>query len=132
MHPVSYRVLADLLLAFHVLFVLFVVIGLLLILLGGVRGWAWVRNPWFRLGHLAAITFVAAQAWLGEICPLTTWEMNLRDRAGEATYAGGFLEHWLQALLYYEAPSWAFTTAYSGFALLVAGSWIGVRPRPIR
>jgi len=127
--PLLYRVLADLLLTVHVAFVVFVVAGLVLILVGGVAGWRWVRHPGFRLAHLAAITVVAVQAWLGRICPLTTWEMALRERAGEVTYAGSFIQYWLQALLYYEAPPWVFTSVYTGFGLLVAASWILVRPR---
>jgi hypothetical protein len=66
---------------------------------------------------------VVAQAWLGVICPLTTLEMWLREKAGEATYAGSFVEHWLQDLLYYEAPPWVFVAAYSAFGLLVLATW---------
>ena len=49
-----YRVAADVVLAIHAGFVLFVVAGLTLVLIGGARGWSWVRNPRFRLGHLIA------------------------------------------------------------------------------
>ena len=70
------------------------------------------------------------QAWLGRICPLTTWEMALRERAGEAAYRGAFIAHWLQSLLYHDAPMWVFALAYTLFALLVAASWVWVRPRP--
>ena len=80
--------LADLVLLLQVLVVLFIVGSLFLIALGGMRGWPWVRNPWFRLGHLLVIGLVAAQAWLGMLCPLTTLEMALRMAAGERTYAG--------------------------------------------
>lgn len=126
---VLYRLLADVLLTVHVGVVLFIVLGLAAIIVGGLRGWSWVRNPWFRLTHLAAILIVAAQAWLGRICPLTTWEMWLRERAGDATYSGSFIAHWFERLLYYEAPMWVFALAYTAFALLVIGSWFGVRPR---
>ena len=128
MGSVSYRVAADLVLAVHTSFVVFVVLGLILILAGGALGWSWVRNRWFRLGHLAAIGFVVAQAWLGEICPLTTLEMELRSRAGDATYSGSFIAHWMETLLYYDAPTWVFAICYSTFGLLVAASWIIVRP----
>ena len=76
-----YLLAADLLLIGHVLFVAFVVFGLILILIGKPLNWAWVRNPWFRLAHLAAIGIVALQSWLGLICPRTKLEMTLRDRA---------------------------------------------------
>ena len=64
---VFYRIAADLVLAVHTSFVVFVILGLALTLLGGVRGWPWVQNPWFRLGHLLAIGVEIAQAWIGAI-----------------------------------------------------------------
>ena len=128
----SFRMLADAVLVLHVAFVAFVVVGLAFIVIGGLRRWGWIRNPWFRLAHLGAIGVVAAQAWLGVVCPLTTLEMALRRRAGEATYAGSFIAHWLEELLYYEAPAWVFAVAYSAFALLVVGTWWRFPPRPLR
>ena len=126
---VTYRVLADLMLLLHASFMVFVIAGLALVLLGGVRGWRWVRNPWFRLGHLLAIGVVVAQAWLGVLCPLTTLEMTLRTRGGEAVYPGSFIAHWLESLLYYRAPPWVFIVCYTVFGLLVMASWFAVRPR---
>lgn len=123
---------ADAILVLHVLFVCFVVFGLLLVLLGRRRGWRWVRDPWFRLGHAAAIGIVVAQAWLGMLCPLTIWEVRLRAQAGDAVYAGSFIAHWLERLLYFQAPAWVFLIAYSVFGALVAASWIWVPPRPFR
>lgn len=122
---------ADVLLFVHVLFVACVVGALILILLGGWRGWHWVRNPWFRFVHAAAIGIVVIQSWFGITCPLTVWEMSLRERAGDTAYTGTFISHWLEAILYYQAPMWVFTAAYSGFAALVFASWFWVRPRPI-
>ncbi len=131
-HTVIYRLAADLLLILHVAFVAFVVVGLVLILAGGVRGWAWVRNPWFRVVHLAAIGFVVLQAWLGRVCPLTTWEMALRAQAGDATYAGSFIAFWLGEVLYYDAPMWVFGLVYTVFGALVVVGWFRVPPRPFR
>lgn len=126
---VGYRILADLVLGIHTGFVVFVVAGLLAIVVGGLRGWRWVRNPWFRWGHLAAIGVVVAQAWLGIICPLTNLEMALRRRAGGATYSGSFIAHWMEELLYFDAPLWVFAVCYTAFAALVVASWVLVRPR---
>ncbi len=120
---------ADLLLATHVLFVAFVVGGQLLVLIGWGARWAWVRNMWFRVAHLAAITVVVLQSWAGMICPLTTWEMALRARAGDAVYAGSFISHWMSVILYYQAPEWVFTIVYTVFGLVVAATWIWVRPQ---
>jgi hypothetical protein len=128
---VHYRIAADLVLAVHWSFVVFVVAGLALVLAGGLRGWSWVRNPWFRLGHLLAIGVVATQAWLGALCPLTTLEMALRSRAGGAVYTGSFIAHWMRTLLYYDVPPQAFAVVYTAFALLVVAAWIIVRPRSL-
>ena len=122
---------ADVLLFAHVLFVVFVVLGLTLIFIGKLVDWAWVRNPWFRIAHVAAIGIVVFQSWVGVICPLTTWEMALREHAGDVTYSGSFISHWLDAFLYYQAPAWVFTVCYTVFAVVVVVSWFWVRPRRI-
>jgi hypothetical protein len=124
-----YVLAADAVLLLHVLFVVFVVAGLVLIFAGRLMSWAWVRNWWFRVIHLAAIGVVVLQSWLGVICPLTKLEMALRDKAGDTTYAGGFISHWLEAILYYRAPAWVFAVVYSAFGGLVLLSWFWVPPR---
>ncbi len=127
--PSFFLLAADAILLLHILFVVFVLVGLVLIFAGKARGWRWVRNPWFRLGHLAAISVVVIQSWFGAICPLTTWEMTLRSRAGETVYAGTFIGHWLQTILYYQAPSWLFAVCYTVIGSVIAASWFIVRPR---
>lgn len=119
---------ADAILILHVAIVLFVVGLLPLILLGAWRDWRWVRLRWLRLAHLGLILFIAGQAWLGELCPLTTWEQDLRRLAGQDSYATSFIEHWLARLLYIEAPWWAFVLAYTTFAAVVAAAWVLVPP----
>lgn len=126
---VFYRLAADAVLILHALFVLFVVAGLVLILAGKPLGWNWVRHFGFRTAHLAAIAVVALQAWLGAICPLTSWEMSLRAKAGDATYPGAFIAYWVERLLYYRAPDWVFVALYTAFGALVVASWFWVRPR---
>lgn len=122
--------LANLVLVLHVVVVLFVVGGLVLIVLGNWRRWSWVNAWWFRLAHLAAIAVVVAESWFGIVCPLTTLEAWLRVRAGAPLYGGsGFVEHWLQRLLYYDAPAWVFTLGYTAFALLVGLAWWRFPPR---
>lgn len=123
-----YSFTADAVLVVHVLFVGFVVGGLALIYIGFFLGWRWVRNRWFRVLHLLAIGIVVLQSWLGAICPLTTWEMTLRRKTGDSVYDGSFITHWLQQLLYYEAPAWVFVVGYTGFGGLVLCSWFVVRP----
>lgn len=125
---VLYLLAADAILFFHAFVVVFIVFGLLLVFVGGVRNWSWVRNFWFRLLHLAGVGFVVLQSWLGEICPLTIWEMEFRMKAGDASYTGSFIAHWVENLLYYRAPGWVFVLVYSLFGLLVVGSWFLVTP----
>ena len=125
-----YLAAADALLFTHVLFVAFIIFGLLLILAGKFLSWSWVRSPWFRMTHLISIVIVVIQSWLGAICPLTVWEMELRSMAGNTVYAGSFLSHWLGKLLYFHAPHWVFVVCYTTFGLLVVLSWFWVRPLP--
>ena len=126
----AYVALANAVLVLHVAVVLFVVGGLVLIVIGNWRRWRWVNTWWFRLAHLAAIAVVVAESWFGIVCPLTTLEAWLRVQAGVPIHGGsGFIEHWLQRLLYYDAPAWVFTLAYSAFALLVAVAWWRFPPR---
>lgn len=120
---------ADAILVAHALFVVFVILGLLLTVAGKVLGWAWVRNPWFRLAHILGIGVVVLQVWLGIICPLTTWEMALRAKGGDTVYAGSFISHWVDKILYYQAPEWVFIAGYTVFGLMVVASWFWVRPR---
>jgi hypothetical protein len=124
-----YLIVADIILLIHVLFVIFVVFGLLLILTGKIFAWGWVHNFSFRITHLVAIGVVVLQSWLGLICPLTVWEMDLRARAGDSVYEGSFIAYWMQSLLYYRAEEWVFILLYTLFAVLVVASWYWVRPR---
>ncbi len=128
--PSLYLIAADGVLLVHLLFVIFVVFGLFIVLLGGTCGWCWVRNPWFRTTHLVCIGVVVIQSWLGILCPLTVWEMALRDKAGAASYTGSFIAHWVERLLYYQAPAWVFVTLYTVFGAAVVASWFWVKPRP--
>jgi polyferredoxin len=104
--------LADFVLVLHFLVAGFIVLGLILVWIGALAGWTWVRNPWFRYLHLAAIAFVAAEALFGAMCPLTVWEDALRGGERPETFVG----RWVARLLYYSAPEWVFTAAYCAWA----------------
>ena len=104
--------MADALLVVHFLIAAFIVGGLPLVWLGAALGWRWVRNPWFRYLHLGAIAFVAAEALLGIVCPLTVWEDWLRGSPRPESFIG----RWAHRALYYQAPEWVFTTAYLAWA----------------
>jgi polyferredoxin len=116
---------ADLILVVHFAFVSFVVGGLAVTWIGAALRWRWVRNWWFRVAHLAAICFVASEALLGVMCPLTVWEDALRGRGGETA----FIARWVHGVMFYDLPEWVFTAAYVLFALVVALTWWLVRPQ---
>lgn len=120
--------LADVVLAVHFGFVLFVIGGLALTWLGAAAGWRWVRHFWFRTAHLAAIAFVAGEALFGIWCPLTVWEASLRGGTADKS----FMAEWVHRLLYHDLPEWLFTVAYVLFGLVVAATWVLVRPYPRR
>lgn len=127
-----YQWLADAVLTAHVMLVAFVLGGLLAVLAGNRLGWGWVNHIVFRLAHLATIAVVVMESWFGITCPLTTLEAWLRERAMQTTYTTSFIEHWLQKILFYQAPTWVFTVAYTAFGALVVASWIWYPPRGLR
>jgi Protein of Unknown function (DUF2784) len=118
-------VAADALLVVHFLIAAFIVGGLPLTWIGAVRGWGWVRNPWFRYLHLAAIVLVALEALAGVACPLTVWEDLLRGGLRPASFVG----RWVAKLLYYRAPEWLFAAAYVLWALAALVTLKRVPPR---
>lgn len=121
--------LADLILIVHFSFAAFIVIGLVLIWLGYLLGWGFVRNFYFRLAHLLAIGFVLLETVAGIICPLTTWEAMLRELAGqENVYSGSFMSYWLGSLLYYDLPPGFFISAYAVIFILVLLAIFVVKP----
>lgn len=85
-----YKLLADAVAVFHLLFVAFAVLGGLLAL-----GWRWI--PWL---HLPALAWGATVEFAGWICPLTPLENWLRVAGGVAGYGGGFVDHYLLPVLY--------------------------------
>ena len=85
-----HRLLADATVAFHLAFIAFVVLGGLLVL----------RKPRVAWLHLPAVAWVVWLELTGAICPLTPLENALRQRAGEAGYEGGFIDHYLMPVIY--------------------------------
>ncbi|HEX5646532.1 MAG TPA: DUF2784 domain-containing protein [Nitrospira sp.] len=93
-----YRLGADCIVILHFGFVLFVLVGGLLLV-------KWPRLAWLHLPAVAWGTFVEFSGW---ICPLTPLENWLRTQAGEAGYAGDFVARYLSAVLYPEALTHEF------------------------
>ena len=85
-----YRIVADLVVALHFAFVLFVVFGGVLVL-------KWKRSA---LVHIPAALWGVVIEFAGWVCPLTPLENWLREKGGAAGYRGSFVEHYLEPLLY--------------------------------
>lgn len=124
-----YIFLADALVLIHASYASFVVVGLVLILLGIVRKWQWVRNPWFRIAHVAAIGIVAIEAVLHVECPLTTWEARLRQAAGQSASPDSFIGRAVHALLFFDVPEWVLNLGHIGFAVIVVTTFVLAPPR---
>jgi len=86
-----YGFLADLVMVLHFGFILLVVFG-------GLIALRWQR---FALLHLPAVLWAMfLELKPGTLCPLTPLEQSLRLRAGEHAYGGGFIEHYLEPIIY--------------------------------
>lgn len=85
-----YRIAAELLVLLHLFFILFVILGGLLVF----------KWHWLALLHLPAAAWGAIIEYRGWICPLTPLENRLRELAGQEGYAEGFIEHYITALVY--------------------------------
>ncbi|WP_353250315.1 DUF2784 domain-containing protein [Salinisphaera sp. T31B1] len=85
-----YAIAADAVLVVHLLFIGWVAFG-------GLAALAWPRLTWL---HLPALTWGLVVSLTGRLCPLTPLEQWLRDNAGQQGYAGGFIDHYLVAVIY--------------------------------
>ena len=116
--------LADAIVLVHLAIMVFITAGLPLVYIGAAQHWAWVRDWRWRALHVGAIAFVAAESLFGIVCPLTRWEDELRGQLSRE----GFIERWVDRILFYDLPSWTFTAAYTAFAALVAVTWFVIPP----
>lgn len=87
-----YHFLADALVVLHFAFVTFVIFGGLLV----------VRRPRMAFVHLPAAFWGVFVEWSGWICPLTYLENHWRELGNQATYRGGFVDHYIMPVLYPE------------------------------
>ena len=85
-----YSFLADLLVIFHLVFILYVIAGALLI-------FKWPKTLWL---HLPSCFWGMTVEFTGWICPLTPWEIKLRRLAGEEGYSGSFIAQYLIPIIY--------------------------------
>jgi len=113
--------LAGAVLAIHLVIIAFNVAGLVIIPLGAWRGWRFVHAGGWRLLHIASWGAVALQALLGRACLLTDWEDALSGEAARTP----LIMRWVNGLIFWPAPAWAFTTAYVAlFAYVLALVWL--------
>ena len=117
--------LGQLVLALHLAVIAFNVAGLVLIPLGGALRWRWVRIRWWRLLHLASLGVVALQAVAGRACFLTDWQDALTG-AGERD---PMIMRWVNGLIYWPLPIWAFAAGYVAVFAYVVALWRAVPPR---
>ena len=118
-----YRFLADMVVVVHLGFIAFVAVGSLLV-------WRWPRLLW---PHLAGVAWAAAIVTIGFTCPLTPLEKHFRARADGTPYAGGFVDHYLEDVVY---PGRFTTLARLAVAVPIVAGYAAVavrrrrRPRP--
>ena len=116
--------LADAILLLHLAIVLFNTLGLVLVWVGAVLGWRWVRIFALRIVQILLMGYIALQAMVGQICPLTILEDALRGTVDER----GFIARWASALLYWNAPPWVFAAGYLVWFGVMLLTWFMVRP----
>ena len=104
-------VLADAVLVLHALFLVWVVFGALAV-------WRW---PWLAVLHLPALAWGLWIETSGGICPLTPLEVSLRRAAGETGYSGGFIEHYLGAVIYPAGLTRGAQSLMAGVLALING-----------
>jgi hypothetical protein len=114
----------QLVLAIHLMVIGFNVLGLIAIPAGATLGWRWVRVRWWRALHLVSWVAVAVQAVLGRACFLTYWQEDLTGGgAGDP-----LVMRWVNRLIYWPLPMWAFTSLYLALFALVVLLWFRVPP----
>jgi len=120
--------LADIIAIIHLGYVIYVILGFILIVVGIICRWKWIRNLPFRITHLLAIVGVACEALLGVDCPLTVLEFKLRYALNLSEEKVSFIGSLVDSLLYYNAPGWLFTIIYAAFAIVVVITFIIAPP----
>lgn len=114
----------QLVLAAHLAVIAFNIGGLVVVPLGAILHWRWVRILWWRALHLASLAAVALQATLGRACFLTDWQ--------DALTGGGahdpLIMRWVNGVIYWPLPMWAFTAGYLAVLAYAVALWWFVRP----
>ena len=104
-----FGLLADLVVLFHLAFIVYVVAG----------GLLWLRFGRAPLLHLPAVAWAALVELDQRVCPLTPLELRLRGLAGQAGYPGGFIEHYVTPVVYPDALTPPIQVALGALVLVV-------------
>ena len=122
-------ILADLIAAAHIGYFIYVVGGCAAIIVGFTRRHAWIRNPWFRLSHLAAVYIVVFENVFNIACPLNSAEWQLRSTSQSAVEASSGVGGLLDQLLFHTIPGNVLNVMYSVFAIFLLVALVLVPPR---
>ena len=122
-------VVADLIAATHIGYFIYVVGGCVAIVVGVWRKWKWIRNPWFRLSHLAAVYIVVFENVFNVACPLNTAEWQLRSTSQSAVEASSGVGRVLDQLLFHTIPGNVLNVMYSALAVLLLVALVLAPPR---
>jgi hypothetical protein len=112
MNPDLLILLSQLVLALHLLVILFNIFGLVAIPIGAWRGWRFVHVYWWRVLHLVSLAIVALQAAFGAACFLTLWQAALREGAGLPVIREPLIQRTVESLIFWPLPVWLFTALY--------------------
>lgn len=107
-----FQIAADILVLLHLAFILFVVLGGLLVL----------RLQKLALLHIPAVLWGAFIEFTGRICPITPIEIRLRALSGGQDYSGSFIDHYIMALIYPPGLSTGHQYMIGALVLIINGA----------
>ena len=123
----------------HIGYFLFIVGGMVAIVASLRRHIPWVRNPWFRIAHIAAIYIVLFEEVTGFPCPLNVLQWSIREPATGSKESSSGVGGLLDYLLYHTISPLALDIMYWSFGALVLlmlwlvpPRWPTIRRRPTR
>ncbi|MDQ3681203.1 MAG: DUF2784 domain-containing protein [Actinomycetota bacterium] len=111
-----YRILADSIVLLHLAFILFVGAGALM-------AWRWPRLAW---AHLPALAWGVGSLTIGFPCPLTALEQTMRRRGGATEYEGGFIDNYVEDVIYPQEHSSVLRTLA---AVMIVAGYVGISRR---
>jgi hypothetical protein len=108
----SYRFLADAVVLFHFCWIIFILIG----------GWWGRRYRAIKILHISALVLALLVETFDWFCPLTHLEVWLRVRGAQGSYTGAFITHYLNKLIYLDAPHAPIVVAT--FLICLGNAWL--------